>query len=108
LFNFKETMMKRKLLARCHPGLGLAAPLAQAQISGDVVKIGFITDMSGLYADIDGPGSVKCHQDGGRGFRRQGVKPARRSRCVRRPPEQGRRRPASKAREWFDTDGSTC
>jgi len=28
---------------------------AQAQVSGDVIKIGFITDLSGLYADIDGP-----------------------------------------------------
>ena len=31
-----------------------AAP-AQAQISGDVIRIGFISDLSGLYADIDGP-----------------------------------------------------
>jgi GGDEF domain-containing protein len=27
---------------------------AQAQISGDTIKIGLITDMSGLYTDIDG------------------------------------------------------
>ena len=33
---------------------------AQARISGDVVKIGFITDMSGLYADIDGAGGVEA------------------------------------------------
>ena len=32
--------------------LGISAT-ASAQISGDVVKIGFITDMSGLYADIE-------------------------------------------------------
>src|SRR3954452_25121809 len=31
------------------------AGAAQAQISGDVIKIGFITDMSGVYADVDGP-----------------------------------------------------
>ena len=28
---------------------------AHAQISGDVIRIGLITDMSGLYSDIDGP-----------------------------------------------------
>ena len=29
-----------------------------AQISGDVIKIGFITDVSGLYSDIDGQGGA--------------------------------------------------
>ncbi|MEG1456889.1 MAG: ABC transporter permease, partial [Comamonas sp.] len=30
---------------------GLVTPLAQAQ---EKVKIGFVTDMSGLYADVEG------------------------------------------------------
>ena len=42
--------------------LALAAALAvggaQAQVSGNVVKIGVLSDMSSLYADIGGPGSV--------------------------------------------------
>jgi branched-chain amino acid transport system substrate-binding protein len=37
--------------------LGLAGP-AVAEISGNVVKIGVMNDMSGLYADITGQGSV--------------------------------------------------
>jgi branched-chain amino acid transport system substrate-binding protein len=32
----------------------------QAQVSGDVVKIGFITDISGLYSDIDGNGGAEA------------------------------------------------
>src|SRR6185503_4276063 len=36
----------------------LALGAANAQISGNVVKIGVLTDMSSLYADIGGPGSV--------------------------------------------------
>lgn len=32
---------------------------AQAQVSGDVIKIGFISDLSGLYADIDGPAGAE-------------------------------------------------
>jgi branched-chain amino acid transport system substrate-binding protein len=36
----------------------MAASTAQAQISDDVVKIGVLTDMSGLYADTTGKGSV--------------------------------------------------
>jgi branched-chain amino acid transport system substrate-binding protein len=33
---------------------------AYAQISGDVIKIGYITDLSGVYADIDGPGGIEA------------------------------------------------
>src|ERR1700758_3093499 len=33
---------------------------ASAEISGDVVKIGVLNDMSGLYADLGGPGSVEA------------------------------------------------
>ena len=43
----------------CLGALGFAGA-AQAQISGDVVRIGFITDMSGVYADIDGQGGVEA------------------------------------------------
>jgi branched-chain amino acid transport system substrate-binding protein len=39
--------------------LGLvAAPSAQAQVSDGVIKIGVLTDMSSLYADLSGQGSV--------------------------------------------------
>ncbi|MGC1888012.1 MAG: ABC transporter substrate-binding protein, partial [Stellaceae bacterium] len=33
---------------------------ASAAMSGNVVKIGVLSDMSGLYADIGGPGSVEA------------------------------------------------
>src|SRR5476651_869921 len=54
--------MRRTLLcmAACTlPGWG--AP-AMAQLSDDVVKIGVATDMSSLYADINGPGAVVATQ----------------------------------------------
>ncbi len=35
-----------------------SAPVAHAQISNDVVRIGVLNDQSGLYADLGGPGSV--------------------------------------------------
>ena len=38
--------------------LALAAMGAQAQVSDGVVRIGVMNDMSSLYADIGGPGSV--------------------------------------------------
>src|SRR5271169_1048062 len=39
--------------------LALTAP-AIAQISGDVIKLGVLNDMSSLYADIGGAGSVEA------------------------------------------------
>lgn len=35
---------------------------ARAQISGDVVKVGVLADMSGLYSDLSGTGSVAAAQ----------------------------------------------
>jgi branched-chain amino acid transport system substrate-binding protein len=49
--------MKWKLLAAA-AAVALGAGSAQAQISGNEVKIGVLSDMSSLYADIGGPGSV--------------------------------------------------
>lgn len=46
-----------KLLATAAAAM-LATGAAQAQISDGVIKIGVLNDMSGLYADITGPGSV--------------------------------------------------
>jgi len=36
------------------------AALAQSKISDDVVKIGVLTDLAGLYADISGKGSIEA------------------------------------------------
>ena len=54
--------MKKNRLAAAVAALGLGAVsmAASAQVSGDSVKIGYITDMSGLYADIDGPGGLEA------------------------------------------------
>lgn len=38
----------------------LAAGAAQAEISGDVVKLGVMNDQSGIYADLAGQGSVEA------------------------------------------------
>jgi len=54
--------MKRKLLSvAVAAALAAGFPFATAQqgkLSGDVVKIGVLTDMSGVYADYGGPGAV--------------------------------------------------
>ena len=50
--------MKRKLLATAALAACALAGTAQAQVSDGIVKIGVLSDMSGPYADIGGPGSV--------------------------------------------------
>ena len=42
--------------------IAMAAGGAHAQISGNVVKIGVLTDLSGVYKDLGGPGSVYAAQ----------------------------------------------
>ena len=49
--------MKRKLISFA-AALCAVATGAQAQISDNLVKIGVLNDMSGLYADISGPSSM--------------------------------------------------
>jgi branched-chain amino acid transport system substrate-binding protein len=39
---------------------GLLAQPAMANISDNVIRIGFITDMASVYADIDGPGGIEA------------------------------------------------
>ena len=48
---------KRSLLALTISGV-FAAGAAHAQISDNVIKIGVLSDMSSLYTDLAGAGSV--------------------------------------------------
>ena len=98
-------MMKRKLLCTLIAGMGLAtAGVAQAQISGNVVKIGVMNDMSGLYADIGGPGSVvaaKMAVDDYLKSSKSKLKVEVISADHQNKADVG----SSVARKWYDTDG---
>ena len=76
---------------------------AQAQISGDVIKIGLITDMSGVYSDIDGQGGAEAVKmaiaDAGV------VVPGKRVEFISADHQNKADVAASKAREWFDQQG---
>ena len=76
---------------------------ASAQISGDVVKIGIITDMSGLYADIDGPGGVEAIKMAIADF--GGSVNGKKIEFVYADHQNKADIAASKAREWFDREG---
>src|SRR3954447_14346637 len=51
-------MMKRGVLGVCVAALAASGLPASAQLSNDSVKVGVATDLSSLYADINGPGAV--------------------------------------------------
>jgi len=80
----------------------LAAGAAQAQISDDVVKIGILTDMSSLYADLGGPGSVIAAQMAVKDF--GGTVAGKKIEIVSadhlNKPDVG----STIARQWFDQD----
>ena len=53
-------MKKFQLAVVAAIATGAASFTASAQVSGDVVKIGFMTDMSGVYSDPDGKGGLEA------------------------------------------------
>ncbi|MBC7942442.1 MAG: ABC transporter substrate-binding protein [Chitinophagaceae bacterium] len=99
-------MTLTKIAAACGTALVLGtaglAP-AQAQISGDVIRIGIITDMSGLYSDIDGQGGVEAIKmavaDMG------GAINGKKIEVLFADHQNKADVAAAKAREWFDTQG---
>ncbi|MCX7168678.1 MAG: ABC transporter substrate-binding protein [Rhodocyclales bacterium] len=102
-------MMKRKLLALTLSALLLPAAgsvLAQAagKISGDVVKIGVLTDMSGVYADLGGKGSVLAAEMAIEDFKAQ-FKPKFKIELVSADHQNKADVGSNKVREWYDTQG---
>ena len=99
-------MKLKKLSAACALAtvamLGVSAP-AQAQMSGDVIRIGFITDLSGLYADIDGPAGAEAIRmaiaDMG------GMVAGKKVELLVADHQNKPDVAAAKAREWFDQQG---
>ena len=92
-----------KISAACALAAVAFATPAQAQISGDVVRIGFITDLSGLYADIDGPAGAEAIKmaiaDMG------GMVAGKKIELLVADHQNKPDVAASKAREWFDQQG---
>ena len=86
--------------AVCAMGFSVAA---QAQISGDVIKIGFLTDLSGVYSDVDGQGGAEAVKmaiaDAG------GMVGGKKVEFVVADHQNKADIAASKAREWFDQQG---
>jgi len=102
----KQSLMKGAVAASAL-GLLLVADLAPdsalAQISGDVVKLGVLTDMSGAYSDNAGPGTVLATQmaveDFGGKVRGKPIE------VISGDHQNKADIGANIARQWFDTAG---
>ena len=92
-------MIARKLLLAASLSTVLAGA-AQAQVS---VKLGVLNDMSGLYADISGPGSVVAARMAVEDFKAadKGIKAEIVSADHQNKPDNG----SSIARKWYDQEG---
>lgn len=109
--NFQQDMeddaMKRTLL----PALVCAALIARfgavacaaVKVSDGVVKIGVLTDMSGPYSDLAGPGSVAAVQMAVADFIAK-RKPAFKIEVISADHQNKGDIAAIKAREWIDTE----
>ncbi|EER61869.1 extracellular ligand-binding receptor [Acidovorax delafieldii 2AN] len=93
---------KRTVLASVLIAAGFAAPLAHAE---DKVKIGFITDMSSLYSDVDGKNGAVAIQMAIDDF--GGKVLGMPIELVSADHQNKADIAASKAREWIDTQGLT-
>jgi branched-chain amino acid transport system substrate-binding protein len=95
--------MKRKIIAVAAGALCVLSMSAQAQTSGDVIKIGLITDLSGTYSDIDGNGGAEAVRmaiaDMG------GMVNGKKVEFVVADHQNKADIASSKAREWFDREG---
>jgi branched-chain amino acid transport system substrate-binding protein len=82
--------------------LALGAAGAHAQVSDGVIKIGVMSDMSSLYADIGGPGSVAAARMAVEDFgaAKKGMKVEIVSADHQNKPDVG----SAIARQWYDVD----
>jgi branched-chain amino acid transport system substrate-binding protein len=82
--------------------LGFAASGAHAQVSDGVIKIGVLNDMSSLYADIAGPGSVVAARMAVEDFgaSKKAMKVEIISADHQNKPDVG----SAIARQWYDVD----
>lgn len=102
--------MKKKTFSRLS-GLCVAVAAATASLlagsahaaAGDTVKIGYITDLSGLYADIDGPAGLDAIRMAIADF--GGKVNGKPIELVYADHQNKADIAASRAREWIDRDG---
>jgi branched-chain amino acid transport system substrate-binding protein len=104
VFTFKGKTMKRTLISMAVAALAAVSSGANAA-DPSAVKIGFITDISGLYSDIDGQGGLEAIKMAIADF--GGSVLGKKIEVVSADHQNKADIAASKTREWIDQDGVT-
>ena len=98
-------MQTKKLTTlACAAAFAMLSGAASAQISGDTVKVGVLTDMSGTYSDLAGAGAVLATQMAIEDFIAE-AKPAFKVEMVSADHQNKADIASNKAREWFEREG---
>ncbi len=95
---------KKLLTVACATAFVTLSAGVQAQYSGNVVKIGVLTDLSGTYSDLAGSGAVVATQMAIDDFIAK-EKPAFKIEMVSSDHQNKADIAANKAREWFEREG---
>ncbi|ACK54136.1 MULTISPECIES: ABC transporter substrate-binding protein [Thauera] len=96
--------MKKLTTLACAAAFAMLSGAASAQISGNTVKIGVLTDMSGTYSDLAGAGAVLATQMAIEDFIAE-AKPAFKVEMVSADHQNKADIASNKAREWFEREG---
>jgi len=103
----EERNMKPKLLNSliCTALLGFAAGAqAQAKISDDIVKIAVLTDLSGVYSDLSGSGSLLAARMAIEDFAKDKKVLGKNIELISADTQNKADVAATQAREWYDKD----
>ena len=96
--------MKKLSTLACAAAFAMLSGAANAQISGNTVKIGVLTDMSGTYSDLAGAGAVLATEMAIADFIAE-AKPAFKVEMVSADHQNKADIASNKAREWFEREG---
>jgi branched-chain amino acid transport system substrate-binding protein len=95
---------KRKLMTSFVAAALASWGTAQAQVSDNVVKIGVLTDLSNIYSDVAGQGSVIAARMAVEDFAKDGMVLGKKIEIISADHQNKADIAANIAREWFDKD----
>ncbi|PKO51912.1 MAG: ABC transporter permease, partial [Betaproteobacteria bacterium HGW-Betaproteobacteria-21] len=96
--------IKKLTTLACAAAFAALSGAANAQISGNTVKVGVLTDLSGTYSDLAGSGAVFATQMAIDDFIAE-AKPAFKIEMVSADHQNKADIASNKAREWFEREG---
>lgn len=98
----KTTKLMASMVSALLASTSVSSAFAQEKISHGVIKVGVLTDLSGVYSDLTGNGSVLATQMAIDDFKAQ-EKPSFKIELLSSDHQNKGDIAANKAREWFDT-----